>query len=279
MLFCLPFAIGFLVFFLTPLIESARYAFSSVSLSENGIILRFVGLKNFREALFADPYYIRTIVESLGMLAVRTPGILLFSVFSAIMLNQGFRGRTFFRAVFFLPVIVVSGVVLEILQADYLSSSIIASGSGVSAPPQSSAILEAVGVSGNLAKVMKPLADDIFNLAWGSGVQMLMFLAGLQTVPQSMHECAIIEGATAWERFWKITFPLVSPVVLMIIVYTFADFFTTSANPVIKMISQQSSNMRFEYASGLSWMHMILALLLLGLVYRAVDRHVVYVEE
>lgn len=278
-LFCSPFLIGFLMFFLSPMVQSIRYAFSSMKLDQSGIVLKFVGLKNFQEALFADPYYVRTIMESVRDMAIQVPIILIFSIFIALLLNQKFRGRTVARAIFFLPVIVVSGIILEILQADYLSNAIM-SGSqsvGLMGGFNSYEMLYALGMPMELAETLVPVLYDVFNLIWNSGVQILLFLAGLQTVPPSLYEVARIEGATAWETFWKVTFPLISPMILMNIVYTVVDYFTTSMNPVIKMISQQSSNMKFEYAAGLSWMYLIVVLVLLGIIYWIINRRITYV--
>ncbi|MDR1953663.1 MAG: sugar ABC transporter permease, partial [Clostridiales Family XIII bacterium] len=278
LLFCSPFIVGFLGFFLIPMIQSIRYAFSTVKLDEAGMTLTFVGLKNFKEALFADPLYVRTILESLRGLVVQVPSILIFSLFVALILNQKFRGRVVARAVFFLPVIVVSGVVLEILQMDDLSQAIL-SGDGFRFADESENLFAAIGMPSAAVDLLAPVMQSVFSIVWGSGVQILMFLAGLQTVPPALYECAKIEGATAWETFWKVTFPMISPMILMNIVYTSVDYFTTSVNPVIRMIAAQSSNMHFEYAAGLSWMYLIVVLLMLGIVYKILNKRIVYVVD
>ena len=280
-LFCLPFILGFLLMFLVPMLQSIQYAFSSMQLGLDGIMLRFVGLKNFRTALFADPEYVRTIAESVRDMVLQVPVILVFSLFVSLLLNQKFRGRALARAIFFLPVIVVSGIILEILSTDYLSASIMSGQETIGAfrGGGSYEILVAMGMPQKLIDIMIPVVYDIFNLVWSSGVQILMFLAGLQTVPDSMYECARLEGATAWEAFWKITFPLISPMLLMNVVYSVADYFTTSMNPVIRMINQQTSNMKFEYAAGLSWMYLAVVLVLLGAVYWFMNKRIVYVGE
>ena len=280
-LFCLPFVAGFLLLFLAPMIQSIRYAFSTIQLGQSGMTLSFGGLKNFRTALFADPEYVRTIAESVGSMVLQVPVILVFSLFISLLLNQKFRGRTLARAIFFLPVIVVSGIILEILSTDYLSTAIMSGEETIGAfrGMESHDILVAMGIPQQLIDLMIPVVYDIFNLVWSSGVQILMFLAGLQTIPSSLYECAKLEGATGWEMFWKITFPLISPMLLMNVVYSVVDFFTTSANPVIRMINQQTGNMRFEYAAGLSWMYLLVVLVLLGIVYKLMSKHIVYLGE
>lgn len=279
LLFCLPFIIGFLMFFLVPMVQSIIYAFSSFSFTENGMESTFVGLKNFREALFADPQYIRTIVTSLQQMALQVPIIVLFSLFAAILLNGKFRGRTAARAIFFLPVIIVSGVILEILSTDYLAASIMSGEQTVGAfrGVGSYEILQAIGIPSAIIDVLVPVVYNIFNLVWNSGVQILIFLAGLQTVPRQLYESAQIEGSTAWETFWKITFPLISPMMLMNVIFTIIDYFTTSMNPVIQMINQQSSNLRFEYAAGLAWMYLIVVFIFVGIIYALLNKRIVYV--
>ena len=279
--FCIPFLLGFLLFFLMPMCQSVRYAFSSLKMTESGLELQFVGLKNFREALLTDPQYLRTIASSARDMVVKVPIILLFSLFIAVILNQKFHGRGLARALFFLPVIIVSGVIVEILSTYYLSTEIMSGtqSGGLFQGMGSYDILIAMGIPYKLVDTLIPLVYDIFNLVWNSGVQILIFLAGLNTIPGQLYECASLEGCTAWETFWKITFPLVSPMILMNVIFTIIDYCTTSVNPVIKLVNQQSSNLNFAYAAGLSWMYLLVVLLFVGIVYRVVNRRIVYMEE
>ncbi len=279
--FCLPFLLGFLLFFLVPFCQSIRYAFSSMKMTETGLVLEFVGLRNFKEALFTDPQYVRTIVSSARDMVVQAPIILLFSLFIAVILNQKFFGRGLARALFFLPVIIVSGVIVEILSTDYLSAEIMSGSqsSGLFQGLGSYDILIAMGIPYWLVDMLVPFVYDIFNLVWNSGVQILIFLAGLNTIPKQLYESAGLEGCTAWEAFWKITFPLISPMILMNVIFTIIDYCTTSVNPVIRLVNQQSSNMNFSYAAGLSWMYLLVVLLFVGIVYRLVNRRIVYMED
>lgn len=276
--FCLPFLLGFFLFFLMPMLQSVCYAFSSLKITERGLELSFVGFRNFKEALFTDPQYVRTIVESMKNMVIQVPVIILFSLFMAVILNQKFRGRMLARAIFFLPVIVVSGVIIEILSTDYLSSEIMsgAQSGGLFHGMGSYDILIAMGIPYQLVNTLIPFVYDIFNLVWNSGVQILIFLAGLQTIPGQLYECASMEGCTAWETFWKITFPLVSPMILMNVVFTVIDYCTTSLNPVIKLVNQQTANMDFAYAAGLSWMYLIVVLLFVGIIYWLLNKRIIY---
>lgn len=281
LLFALPFIIGLVLFFFKPAIQSIRYAFSVLDFTPEGLKMTFVGLRNFQQALFVDPTYVRTILTSAMNMVVRVPVIMALSMLLAVILKHDFHGRLFFRAVFFLPVIVVSGIIMEILGNDYLSNQILSgdASSSLFDTVDSYSLLISVGFSRDLVELLVPLAYDIFDLIWSSGVPILLFLAALQTVPEQLYEVARIEGATSWEQFWKITFPSISPMILMNAVYIIADYFTTSTNPVIQMIGQQTSNMRFEYASGLSWMYFIVVGLIMVVAFYLIDRHVIYTVE
>lgn len=279
--FCLPFLIGFCLFFLVPMLQSVQYAFSSLQITEDGLVLKYVGLKNFTDALFADSMYVRTIAGALGTMVVQTGIILMFSLFIAIILNQKFRGRTVARVIFFLPVIIMSGAIIEILSTDYLSSKIMSgetSGSllqGIG----SYEILLSMGIPYQLVETVIPYVYDIFNLVWNAGVQILIFLAGLQTIPRQLYESASIEGCTSWESFWKITFPLMSPMILMNLIYSIIDYCTTSTNPVIQLVNTQTSNMNFGYAAGLTWMYLLVVLAVVAIVYWLLSRRIVYMGE
>jgi len=263
------------------MLQSVQYAFSKLKLTEKGLVLTFVGLDNFKEALLADPRYVRTIVEALQDMVLQVPIIILFSLFIAIILNEKFYGRTLARVIFFLPVIIVSGAVVEILSTDYLSTEIM-SGSQANTlfnGMGSYDILLAMGIPYQVVDAVIPFVYDIFNLIWSTGVQILIFLAGLQTVPKQLYESASLEGCTAWETFWKITFPLMSPMILMNVIYTIIDYCTSSTNSVIKMVNQQSANMEFGYAAGLAWMYLVVVLLIVGIVYRVLSRRIIYMGE
>ncbi len=277
-LFCLPFLIGFFVFFFVPMLQSIRYAFSTLQITENGLELRFVGLKNFTEALLADSRYVRAIAGALGSMAAETVLILMLSLFLAVLLNQKFRGRAVARVIFFLPVIIMSGAVIEILTTDYLSSQIMSgqSSGGLFGGIGSYEVLLAMGIPYQLAETVMPYVYDIFNLVWRTGVQILIFLAGLQTIPRHLYESARLDGCTAWESFWKITFPLLTPMLLMNTVYSIIDYCTSSTNPVIRLVNEQTSAMNFGYASGLTWMYLVVVLAVVGIVYWVLNRRTVY---
>ena len=185
------------------------------------------------------------------------------------------------RVIFFLPVIIMSGAIIEILSTDYLSSQIMSgeTSSGLLQGIGSYEILLSMGIPYQLVETVIPYVYDIFNLVWNAGVQILIFLAGLQTVPKQLYESASLEGCTAWESFWKITFPLMSPMIFMNLIYSIIDFSTTSTNPVIQLVNAQTANMNFGYAAGLTWMYLLVVLAVVGMVYWLLSRRIVYMGE
>ena len=183
---------------------------------------------NFKYAFAADPQYKQNLITVLKDTAITTPMILIFSLFIAVILNQEFKGRGFARAIFFLPVIIATGPVYNIISGDIASTGA-DSGAQFSTLFETDIVdqlLEFVGVmniSAQLSNIINSVVTNIFGLVWSSGIQILIFLAALQNIPVSAKEAASMEGATAWEYFWKITLPYVSPMILANFIYTVID--------------------------------------------------------
>lgn len=280
-LFISPLIIGMALFFIRPLIQTIIYAFSTLKIEQDSMTVIPVGFKHFREALFVDESYVRTVVDSVLAMLYQTPVILLFSLYIAILLNQKFVGRWIFRVLFFIPVIAISGIVIRILNQDYLEQ-MIQSGSaesGLISVMDMTRFTALLNIPDGLLDPVISVVNDIFDLTWRSGIQILIFLAGLQTVPSSLYESAVIDGVTGWEKFWKITFPLITPMVFMNAIFTIVDNFTNSSNPVIMLIAQQSANMKMEYAAGLSLMYLLMVLVVIGVFYAVVGRFIVYLDD
>ena len=212
-------------------------------------------------------------------MAYQVPTILIYSLFVALLLNREFPGRMLLRGVFFLPVIIASGVILDILKADVMSE-ITLSGEKSGALFRVSALtdmLTQMGLGSDLIALISETANSIFELSWRSGIQILLFIAGLQTVPTHLYEAATMDGCTAWEKFWKITFPLLTPVMMISLVYTITDHFTSATNSAMRMILDYSSNFELAYSSALSWMYFLVILLVLGVLFALFGKRIVYV--
>jgi ABC-type sugar transport system permease subunit len=281
-LFVLPWVIGFILFFARPIVTSLCYAFQKVEMTPAGLEGTFIGWDNFEYALFRDPAFIRETVSSLVNMVYSVPLILIYSLFVAVLLKNKFKGRGLMRAIAFLPVIIASGVLMQIMKEDVFSQELrggvdsvyLFSGAGING------LLTEMGVGAQLIEVINNVIARIFDLTWRSGVQVLLFLAGLHSIPGYLYEASSIEGARAWEQFWKITLPMLTPVMLLNIVYTIIDTFTDYGNLVILMIYNTAfSQVRFGYSSAMAWMYFLVITVFLGLVYLMLKKRIIYLQD
>lgn len=268
--------VGVIFFFVIPAITTLIYSFSEVSVSKTGMKTVFVGLENFREVLLRDANFLPSMATALGSIIAEVPIIVLFSMFVAVVLNQKFRGRAFARVLFFLPVIIASGISIEILTQNGMSTDV--SGQETMFMYQVSMFPAEMQGSGIMMYVQN-MVNQIFNICWKSGIQILLFLSGLQTVPASYYEVSGLEGATPWEEFWKITFPLLSPFSLLCVVYSIIDSFTDSRNVVMKLIKGYFDGFNYGVSSAMSWIYFVVILIIILIVYKTVFRNIVYMED
>lgn len=256
-LFVLPFIIGLLFFFLKPLADTVWYSFATLSVNyKTGFQTTFEGLRYYRQMLVKDPDFLLNLQGVLTEVLYRVPTVVVFSTFAAVMLNRSFPGRLFFRAVFFLPVIIMSGALISVLSSDTISSSVMGSSSGATTVLNMTVLqdlLAATPLGNTVTTFLMQAVTSLVDISWYSGIQVLLILAGLQNISPSLYEAAKIEGANAWSCFWKITFPGCMPILFLTIVYTIIDYFTSSNNAMIKLIKQEAfSNFQYSYASAIS---------------------------
>ena len=287
-LFVLPFVIGFVILYIPMLIGSIEFSFSEIHMmGKEGYALENIGFQNYTEALFSDANFLRTLIESLQQLVIDVPAIVIFSLFMAIMLNQKMLGRAVFRAIFFIPVILTTGLIDQIDQSnaalDYANGSLGAEGEveGFISAEDVTSMLGNMAVGSELVGYVIGLVNNIFSIVNRSGVQMLIFLSGLQSISPAIYESCKMDGASGWETFWKITFPMISPMILVNAIYTVIDSFTSESNMVMKYINrvynaEVTSVRPRELSSAMSWMYFIVVLVLLGLVALLASAFVFY---
>ena len=283
--FVLPFCIGFLVFFFSPMVFYVVMAFSKMSLTNNGMNFTGNGLDNFKELLLNDPQYVVSVVESLQPLLLNLFAIVLYSLFVAILMNQKFAGRGFFRAVFFLPVVVASGSAALSGSSDKLlsnaqlllngGSSVVDMGKDITQTIVS--MFGSTGATQRLVSVVSTVVSGMYTITQASGVQILIFLAGLQSINGSLYEAAKMDGATGWESFWKITLPLISPMILVNAVYTIIDSFTTESNVVMTFISKKYSSTNGQVlSSAMSWIYFMIVIVIVSVIAAIISAFVFY---
>ncbi len=274
--------IGTIYFFLKPLIVSFWYSFNKTEVTLGKMQTTFLGLQNYIDTFTKDTDYVNALLEVLKNTLWKTPIIIIFSIFIAVILNQKFRGRTFARAVFFLPVIIATGPVMSIINGDMDSSGYAGGADQFSTmfeTDMAGALLRFLGVyniSDTVTEVISLITSDIFNLVWNSGIQIIIFLAALQNIPFSAKEAAQIEGATSWEFFWKITLPYISPMIVANLIYTIVDSFIDPQNGVMALVLQEASNWNHGYSAAMAWAYFLIVILALGIVLPIVNKFVYY---
>ncbi|NLZ83789.1 MAG: sugar ABC transporter permease [Clostridiales bacterium] len=269
LIFILPWFIGFLVYYLGSLMQTIQFSLSNVKIAETGgYTSTFIGLDNYKFALLQHGTFNQILVDSLWEIIVDVPFIVFFSLFIAIMLNSKFKGRALVRAIFFLPILMGSGAVLETLQ---LATQNIQGGAASTVAEMSTTagvnvdyflnIFIDIGLPINFVDYITGLVGRIYEIVRASSVQIIIFLASLQSIPVSMYEVAKIEGATTYEIFWKVTFPMVSPLILTNVVYTIIDSFISS-----EVVTTAYSVAFTQYNYGLSSAMSMLSTIIVGLI-------------
>ncbi len=276
--------VGTVVFFLIPLVKSLWYSFNEVTVDSGKTVTEWVGMDKYIKVLTEDGKYTEYLGDMLVETLWKTPLIIIFSMFIAVVLNQKFRGRTLARAVFFLPVIIVTGPVYKIISDDMETSgnNDMSQFSTMLSTDLIGELLEFLGIYGisdKTVSMISAVADNIFGIVWNSGIQILIFLASLQNIPRSAREAAQIEGATSWEYFWKVTFPYVSPFILVNTVFTVIDSFTSPLNTVMERISDMRNEWAFGEAAAMSWIYFIIVMAGTGVVVLILNRFVFYESE
>ncbi len=228
-IFLLPWLLGFFLLFLTPMVELIQYSFNEVKIVPLGGVSKIpVGWENYRQALLVDATYVPQLVSTLTETLLFTPLIIVFSLLCAILLNGNFRGRTVARAIFFIPIIMATGLLMQ--RVTNLSGQMMGEGQSenVYGAESIARLIMNLGIGKELVQYLLNAVNNIFEIVSLSGIQILIFLAALQGISPSLYEVAKIEGATGYETFWKVTVVMVSPMIFTCTIYTLADLFMRS---------------------------------------------------
>ena len=265
-MFTAPWIIGFITFFAIPIFQSLRYSFSDV-IMDFPIQVKNVGFDNYYQLLKVDPAFINNIFTDVARFLYSLPVILLLSIVLGLLLNQKFRGRLFFRALYFVPVIIASGVVIDLV---FKTTSPDMISAGVSASITDSMfnvedIIMWLNLPDQIAEYVKLIINAIFDLVWSCGIQIVLVIAGFQSIPGTLYEASRVEGASKWQEFWFITFPMLGKVTLLVIVYTTVDIFTSVNNVVVsKALSMMNSGGVYDISSAMLWFYFLVVSVIIG---------------
>lgn len=260
--FVIIWVIGFIVFTVLPLAQTLYYSLNQVTVSATGINLEYVQWQNYTRALFTDPTFVQLLIEYAIETLVSVPIILIFSLIIALLLNLKFKFKGVFRTIFFLPVVITSGPVIQELVA------------------QGATTVPGIALTGTVTEFIAELPRYLRNpveylltsfilILWFSGVQILIYLSSLQKIDQSIYEAAAIDGASGWESFWKITLPSLSTTTIIVAIYTIIALSHFSENKVIKYVYSQTYAVQggIGYSSAMSFLYFFVLVLLLAIVY------------
>ncbi len=274
--------VGFALLALLPFMNTIIYSFCAVTVNPGSLVLEPVGLNNYNDLLFKDASYLPYLSMTVSNAAYKTPLIVLFSMFVGLLLNQKFKGRSLVRGIFFLPVIVMSGPVRKLLTNDSVFNMGMSGeqkGSAMLEITSAADVLEAVGMNPLVSDYIVDIVNQVFNLSWSSGIQILIFISALQSVPDTYYEVASIEGATGWEAFWKITVPSIAPMTVVAIVYTLIDMLLGTESAMNAYIRYHVTQVNISYAATIATLSFFSFSLVVLLVFYIANRRVQYTSE
>lgn len=283
-LFILPWLVGFAAFYVRSLFMTIQFSLSDLTVGVSGYDLSWAGLKNYVYAFSVHGSFKQVLTTSVIDMVVDVPLIIFFSLFMALMLNRKFKGRTLVRAIFFLPVILNAEAIVDAIEtAAAMVSTGVSSSSQEIAQGSSGGMsigyyIDLFGnlmISRDLLEYIVGAVNRITSIVSASGVQIVIFIAALQSIPSSMYEVAKIEGATGYETFWKVTFPMVMPHIITNIVYTVVDSFVSS-DVVTLAYDTAFSEFNYGLSSVFSLVSTVVTCLILVLVCGFISKKTFY---
>ena len=278
LMFTLPWFLGIVIFFAIPFFQTCRFSFSDITVTDGLLQTDFVGLKHYKYILFEDNSYTYHLRQALIYFLYSMLLIILLSMVLALLLNQKFRGRLFFRALYFLPVIIATGEVINMI---FINTGDSMQNVGISETMSAGMInvediTEMFGFSGQIADYVTFAISKIFDLVWSCGIQTILILAGLQSIPSSLYEVSRVEGATKWEEFWFITFPMLSRVTLLTSVFTMTELITSErGNQMVTKVYGMMRAGNYDETSARILFYLLVSGVFIGIFVFAYNRFLV----
>lgn len=265
-LFTAPFILGFLIMMLYPLLSNLIMSFSKI-VDIIGLKLQFAGLENYIRLFVTDVHFIPAFLQTVRDTFIWTPFILVFSLFIAIILNRKIRFKGVFRLIFFLPVLLGTG---------YIMKQVSGAAGILQLPGQLRQFIQYY-FSNDIAEFISRLLQEIMKVFWQTGIQVVIFLSGLQSIPDSYYEAALVDNANQWDCFWKITLPMLSPVILLNAIYTIIESFRNTDNEIAALIvNMVFKNADYEYGAAMGWVYFIVSIAIIGGIFGIMRRFIIY---
>ncbi|MBQ7726691.1 MAG: sugar ABC transporter permease [Clostridia bacterium] len=261
--FLSPWLLGAIFFLIFPFTFSLVLSFSGMD-ANNFSTMHLIGWENYKAAFVSDVEFLPLFYVVATDTLVNTPMIVIFALIAAIFVSRDIRGKGFFRAVFFLPVLLGAGFVMEQLRGQNVQAETMEMARGILMPEQLRSYL-----GPEISQYISAFFTRITDVMWNSGVQIIILLAGVQGITPALYEVARVDGASEWEMFWKITLPMMAPILLLTIVYTIVASFTKASGMMDYIISKAfgSSVPEFAFSAAMGWIYFVFVLLVLGVVF------------
>lgn len=283
-IFLIPLLVGLVYFFLIPIVQSFIFSIGDITTGSGGYNVKITGFSAYHGALYDHTSYRQTVVEAIWTVIKNTPFILIFSFFIASILNQDFAGKMIFRVILFIPAVTSlingAGSTFDTRMGAYSSYKDTIGDTAVSVTAQFTQYMGKIGFGDGIVEFI----NEIFNLLYGvvddCALQILIIFIGMQAISPALYEAANVEGATKWESFWLITFPMVSPMIFVCIIYTIVDSFTTTSGGVMTMIAETSfgSSLDLALGSAMGWIYFLIVAAVLGIITFLFSRFVFYYD-
>ncbi|MGL4338250.1 MAG: carbohydrate ABC transporter permease [Turicibacter sp.] len=277
-LFVLPWVIGFFLVFIQPLIYTIVYSFQEIKLVQGGLSKAWIGFDNFNYIFRVVPDFQRVLFTSIQKTLVELPTIVIASMLIAVLLNTNFKFRGIARTVFFLPIIFgldiytkfQTGTSLTEVGMDQATSNFL----NVN---EIFTFLNNVGIPDGITMFIGNSINQVFEIISFSAVQILIFLSGLQSINSTLYEVAAIEGATKYETFWKVTIPMISPIVLTVSVYTIVEsMYRSKVLEVAREMAFTTGN--YGASAAISICYILSILIILVVLIKLLSKVVFYHE-
>ena len=264
--------IGLALFFIIPLCTSIWYSLNNVIIRPGQVITEYVGFNHYHNLLAVNADYINNLRDSLGMMFYSLPFILSLSLILAVLLNQQFKGRTVFRTIFFLPAIISNSVVMNSLNSKFITMPLFSTGDAGTGIINYNEIIANLNFPEQISPILIFLLSNSINIIWKCGVQTVLFIAGLQSIPASLYEVSKIEGANKWEEFWYITVPSLRHIISLVLIYTMIELFVDMNNTLVSNAYSRMLEQDYGVSSAMLWFYFFIVLILIGSVYMLYQR-------
>ena len=273
-MFISPWIIGMIVFFLFPIFHSIYLSFAKMSIGTEGVVTEFVSTANYYKILVTEPDYLDNVLLALKNLFISVPFILVVSMVLALLLNGSYKGRIFYRGLYFLPVIIASGTVLQLFLTAGSSNATQAAVSDAAGFDliDFDAVLSGLNLPSFIEEYISLALGEIFMLVWQSGIQTILIIAGLQSIPDLHYEVARVEGANAWETFWFVTFPQLIRTMVLVVIFSIIEVCAANTNDVISAAYRKFNDIEYGVGSAMLWFYYIFVAAIMLIIFFVYQR-------